>query len=1273
MGWTNLFNKDNAGGNANNNNAQGDPNNPNDQSQANNQQNQEPEPMQIGGTAKKRDQIISFYDQPTGLPDNKYTEEEKRNLELLRRWKVHIFQIEIQNTSGAIIDPFIQFIIGGTFYIEIKKANGKEQNNSLGEYGIIYQTDVLKFLEPNDSKFFTVEIDTELRASYFQLMQERLHIELWDKETGWLNKFLGYVSIPFIEIATGQFKQSIIIKESVAEGKSYKNIATINFNIFFEEIWDFYLTFLDWKATSLEKEEDKNLNINPQLELRLLSDQAIQSTAWSSVQKNQKLPHWATFEDGIKFRGTYNELRQQKLSLRIWNHQLLGKTLIGLKTVVLKHYIDTNLIKAEVVIHKVKNKTEENIRNKAQTSNLQGTLRIGSKPKYQQSGEMEVIAKREHYLVIFVNKLNVFDSIEDGGEASVFATVEWAGTMKRTRPVRRPNLNEMLFFNIPIEENIKNDPAKLTDFLNDELETKSEITFNVWADTGKINLENLGSTKVCLSALHNQKFDDKVFTDEKTKQKIRLSMWFQPEVPYPGVDLNKLRPKDEDTLPPDLEHGIRSQKYQIRFKQIIQKNFPFDYYLNDRQFDNLTYTDQYKSKHLLPMFLSKITPPDSTYIDFDSNESGSLIRGIRTLGEVAHFVRCIPFKNHEVQNIWSSPDFLLTMRIGSIDEHALLMASMFRAVKFETIEDIEAKFEQKKLLALEKAKQTLQGELEDVDFENNQDDNIEADEIDQQNANNQQQDKKKLKISKETPIDSKLLQQATVQQAIHDVKKKKKKKKGQSGYHEEEENAGINDRVFVCLGKLKESGQSHSWVMTLNHTYDEVTFWDVNQPKKYVLNGRIVEGEEMNLQGYLSPNLTDQEKKQLEKYRQLQREESAYFSEMNKSMNESRRSGNSGNIVDGDEEGKEDFLSSQESKEITDDEKESDSDFMDQMDKLVYFEDLDQRYKGGDINLVGKLKALSKEKQDQLKELDYFSDEDDDKIIQKKPVSKFLEKQQKERIEREKKRVDKHIWPVETFYDKRYGRNAEKVVLPYSQIDVIFNHKNIWANLQNPNPAQIYFHLHNESQWLPLISDLNIKHPLILQEELELKKQLEEELKPTPANLQNQENDKDQTAADKEKLKKQRKGKRETLLDYKIKGDYLKPFFSFYDPKALDQPYSFSQIDKYEKIIQKDLEIALKQVRSSKNLSTKIRKNMLINKILRLQLDFIEDQQCERLSKDLINSTRDKLNKELIKLIPENYKIMLLPSFFNYTDAERIKSVIADQATDFILVSFTFI
>jgi len=84
-----------------------------------------------------------------------------------------------------------------------------------------------------------------------------------------------------------------------------------------------------------------------------------------------------------------------------------------------------------------------------------------------------------------------------------------------------------------------------------------------------------------------------------------------------------------------------------------------------------------------------------------------------------------------------------------------------------------------------------------------------------------------------------------------------------------------------------------------------------------------------------------------------------------------------------------------------------------------------------------------------------------------------------ERAKRETKRVDKHLLPVENFYDKKSGKAPESVVLPYANIDLIFNHKNIWANLQNPDPAHVYFHIHNEQQWLPLITDINITHPIV--------------------------------------------------------------------------------------------------------------------------------------------------------------------------------------------------
>ncbi len=147
-------------------------------------------------------------------------------------------------------------------------------------------------------------------------------------------------------------------------------------------------------------------------------------------------------------------------------------------------------------------------------------------------------------------------------------------------------------FHIPVDEEFKKggDPARIAEFLSDEFATKSEIILNVWADTGKSNLENLGSSKVCLREIHFQKFEDKQFTDDRTKQKISyqcrvyttttklqsaffdtansavtLSLWFQPELPYPGVDLSKLQPKTEDSFPAEIEKNIKAGTYLSRF------------------------------------------------------------------------------------------------------------------------------------------------------------------------------------------------------------------------------------------------------------------------------------------------------------------------------------------------------------------------------------------------------------------------------------------------------------------------------------------------------------------------------------------------------------------------------------------------------------------------------------------------------------------------------------------------------------------------------------
>lgn len=105
--------------------------------------------------------------------------------------------------------------------------------------------------------------------------------------------------------------------------------------------------------------------------------------------------------------------------------------------------------------------------------------------------------------MVNINRLNVFEVLQDGSDVTVFATVEWAGNVKKTKMFKKQNVTEFIYFHIPVDEDIKKDQAKLTDYLNDELETKSEIVFNVWADIGRPNLENLGSTRVCLSILNS--------------------------------------------------------------------------------------------------------------------------------------------------------------------------------------------------------------------------------------------------------------------------------------------------------------------------------------------------------------------------------------------------------------------------------------------------------------------------------------------------------------------------------------------------------------------------------------------------------------------------------------------------------------------------------------------------------------------------------------------------------------------------------------------------
>ena len=125
--------------------------------------------------------------------------------------------------------------------------------------------------------------------------------------------------------------------------------------------------------------------------------------------------------------------------------------------------------------------------------------------------------------------------------------------------------------------------------------------------------------------------------------------------------------------------------------------------------------------------------------------------------------------------------------------------------------------------------------------------------------------------------------------------------------------------------------------MTINRNFDTVTLWDVKKHDEYILHGRIKEGEEKYLKHYLSPVLTEEEKKKFKAER-----------EANKAL-DTMGDGDAQSEFDGDDDDEEDV-------------ENSDSDFQEKIQKIVIYSEMDQTLKGDNINLIGKIDGLGIEK-----------------------------------------------------------------------------------------------------------------------------------------------------------------------------------------------------------------------------------------------------------------------------------------------------------------------
>jgi hypothetical protein len=177
------------------------------------------------------------------------SEKEKRELERIRRWHVHIDDIYI--TAYDMFDAFVQFTVGGDYKVEIFDIprKNKKMKKVSGKRGYTDCTEVVENLKVECREKFDKTINTEIRDSIVNLMRQHLSIEVWDYNAFKLNEFQGISMIELMKIIKGNIFQSVLIEKKIGSNK--KPICKVEFKIIFQEIWDFKLTFEDWGARNV--------------------------------------------------------------------------------------------------------------------------------------------------------------------------------------------------------------------------------------------------------------------------------------------------------------------------------------------------------------------------------------------------------------------------------------------------------------------------------------------------------------------------------------------------------------------------------------------------------------------------------------------------------------------------------------------------------------------------------------------------------------------------------------------------------------------------------------------------------------------------------------------------------------------------------------------------------------------------------------------------------------------------------------------------------------
>lgn len=886
------------------------------------------------------------------------TRERWMEMAQIRRWDVKITGISIENLYKEPFDPFIEFVVGGDFKIvqkQIKK--GKSENTYTGTLGYTKKTEVVKNLEPKDMKMMDTRMRCEYQGSYFDIQEQFLRVDVWDWEKWNLNEFMGRIELPLIEIIQGDVEQTHIVYKS-GEKKKIK-LCRLNFTIAFQEIWDFILNFSDWGGTGLISEKGDG-KVCPSLGLSLVSQGIFRTVVRTAMIENESNPQWPNLKGEIRFRGTINDLHNQRLGISLYEGSLLSSRQVGIKVTDLLGIVDSGFIATDIV--------QKYKKRGGHSCSIKGRINIRKVPKHRQTGEIILLNSELQYLCVTLLRVDNIVLPHDKGAVNTFFDVEWGGYVKKSRTAfhtYKPIFNDTFYFpiNVPVGILGTSDEERTKAILA-ELELYNHLDFNFWSIDEQMSNDALGSATFFITELQSAKIQEKEFFDEKTQsnQVMKIRVWSgKKQLKSPFISAGEIsnvfievwllyeneKKIEYEDLPKEIANEFPEGYEKFREQWDENAKFMRESFPEETQ-RNFLYEmhDESDERRFVPTFLSKIGYPNPSRLQLANAQEISVdYFAVETLKQRAYFVSLIPFTNAQ-NDIWSSPEFLIQMKKGESEDHSIFLACLLTSSKINQEESITEEIE------------TLETS------------------------------------------------------PSHKIKEKQKKKKQKFTLEEKD----MEDRVFMCIGSLKQRKTQHAWVMTINEDCSGIKFWETTNNMHFELERRVSSPE--NLEKFLN--------KEIVTHRVFQSSEEVIVTKNHVVSDE--------DILDDDFADSMSFNSEEEEEE--------------EELKIKPNKEGDMRIRKTDTdieNLRFKHKTTGM-----------------NKLTQK--VGNFLD------IKRDEEKKDRNNF-TSIIQEPRLLPGAEEATLPYRTIDIIFNKKNVYMNLQHYDPGRIIYDIYDDNLWYPFCKE----------------------------------------------------------------------------------------------------------------------------------------------------------------------------------------------------------